>query len=75
MGSYRAPITDRIGIRARLSGHHYAETIQADAKILGRAYVSPSFEFGDAVTLAPHGTVTYGSYLGVGGGLRVQGEF
>lgn len=75
LGSYKTRLTEIIDLRVRASGHHYAETIQADRKILGRVYASPSFELTDQIALAPHGTASYGSYLGLAGGLRILGQF
>jgi len=75
LGSLQTRLTDIIDLHVQVAGHHYAETIQADDKLLGRLSVTPSFEIADRLTLAPHGTATVGSYLGVGGGLRIEGEF
>lgn len=75
LASYKTRVTPGIDLRVRASGHRYSATVGNGAKILGRMYVSPSFEVGEIVTLAPHGTMSYGSYLGVGGGLRIQGSF
>ena len=73
--SYGTRLVDGIRIQARLSGHVYRETVSSGRKTFGRAYLSPSFEVGEMVTIEPHGTATYGSYLGLGGGVRVLGEF
>jgi hypothetical protein len=59
----------------RASGHHYAETLRARSKGVGRLFLSPAFEVAEGLTLAPHTAVSYGSYLGLGGGLRIEGEF
>lgn len=75
LSSYSTQLTDNIDLRVRASGHWYGETVQSNEKIFGRGYVSPAFGLGEMITLAPHGTVTYGSYLGLGGGLRITGEF
>lgn len=75
LGGYKTRLTEGIDARIRISGHHYAETIQADRKIFGRLYVSPSFEVGEWVVVSPHGTATYGSFLGLGGGIRIGGTF
>ena len=79
LASYRTRLVEDIRLHVRASGHWYGETVgsgpQANQKMFGRAYVSPSFEFTHMVTLEPHGTVTYGSYLGFGGGLRIVGSF
>jgi hypothetical protein len=79
LASYQTRFQEGIRFSVRVSGHRYAETIregpQGDAKTVGRAYVSPSFGIGETLTLAPHGQVTYGSYLGFGGGLRIEGTF
>ena len=75
LGSLQTRLTEAVDLQVEASGHHYAETIQADAKRFGRLSVTPSVEVADGVILAPHGTATYGSYLGLGGGLRIEGEF
>lgn len=75
LGSYRTRLTDRIDLEVRASGHRYTETVQAGQKLFGRLYLSPSFQVSEEVHLAPHGTATYGSYLGLGGGLRITGKF
>jgi len=75
MTSYRTRLTEGVRLQVRASGHWYGETVGEGRKIFGRAYVSPSFEFADVLRLEPHGTVSYGSYLGVGGGLRIIGSF
>lgn len=75
LGSFRTRLTDAIDLRVRASGHRYGETLQSDKKIFGRLYLSPSFELDEMLTLAPHGTATYGTYLGLGGGVRITGEF
>jgi hypothetical protein len=75
LGSYSTRLTDAVGLSVRTSGHWYGETLQSDRKIFGRLYLSPSFELGEVLTLAPHGTATYGSYLGLGGGVRITGQF
>lgn len=74
LASYRTRLVEGIRVHVRASGHWYGETIGSGQKVFGRAYVSPSFEFADVLTLEPHGTVTYGSYLGLGGGMRIIGE-
>lgn len=73
--SYQARLAETVGIHVRASGHRYSATLGREETIVGRAYVSPSFDLGERVTLAPHGTITYGSYLGGGGGLRIEGAF
>lgn len=75
LASYRTRLVEDIRLHTRVSGHWYRKTDIDDRKIFGRAYVSPSFEFADVLTLEPHGTVTYGNYLGLGGGIRIVGEF
>lgn len=75
LASYEMRLVEDIRLHVRASGHWYGQTVQADRKIVGRAYVSPSFEFGDMLTVEPHGTVTYGSFLGLGGGVRIEGAF
>jgi len=75
LGSLQTRLTDSVDLEVRVSGHHYAETIQAEDKLFGRLSVTPSVEVTDRLTLAPHGTATYGSYVGLGGGLRVAGAF
>jgi hypothetical protein len=75
LGSYETRLTDRIDLELRASGHRYAETIQSDQKLFGRASVAPSFELTEQIVVAPHGTATYGSYLGAGGGIRLEGRF
>ncbi|PSQ75806.1 MAG: hypothetical protein BRD35_08030 [Bacteroidetes bacterium QH_7_62_13] len=75
LSSYSARLTNDLDLRVRVSGHWYGETIQSDSKIFGRLYVSPAFEVGGGITLAPHGTAAYGSYVSLGGGLRIAGEF
>jgi hypothetical protein len=75
LGGYKTRLTDSINLRARVSGYRYAETVQSDLKTFGRAYVSPSFELTEQIAVAPHGTATYGSFLGLGGGLRIEGQF
>ncbi len=75
LGGYKTRLTDVIDARVRISGHHYDETIRDDRKIFGRLYVSPSFELGEWIVLSPHGRATYGSFLGVGGGVRIAGTF
>ena len=73
--SYQTRLMEGVRVSARLSGHVYRETISGGQKSFGRAYVAPSFEIGELVTIEPHGTFTYGSYLGLGGGVRVAGSF
>ena len=75
LGGYKTRLTDTIDLRARVSGYRYTDTEVADTKTFGRAYVSPSFELTDQIAVAPHGTATYGSFLGLGGGLRIEGQF
>jgi hypothetical protein len=75
MASYRTRLVEGIRLSVRASGHWYGETVQEGRKTFGRAYVSPSFEVVDVLTIAPHGTVTYGDYLGLGGGVRIEGAF
>jgi len=75
LGSLQTRLTDTIDLKVQAAGHHYAETIQADDKLLARLSVTPAVEISEQLTLAPHGTATVGSYLGVGGGLRIEGEF
>jgi hypothetical protein len=79
LASYQTRFQEGIRLLVRVSGHQYMATIQdgprGDAKTVGRMYVSPSFDLGETLTLAPHGRVTYGSYLGFGGGLRIEGTF
>ena len=77
LGGYKTRLTEKIDLSVRASGYRYAEAeaIQIDTKTFGRAYVSPSFEVTEQIAVAPHGTATYGSYLGLGGGLRIEGEF
>ena len=75
LASYRTRLVDGIRLRLRASGHWYGDTVQEDRKTFGRAYVSPSFDLGDMLTVKPHGTVTYGDYLGLGGGVRIEGTF
>jgi hypothetical protein len=74
LGSYKTRLTDVIDVRVRASGHRYAETLQADAKTFGRLYVAPSFELTDEIVVSPHATGTYGSFAGVGGGVRIEGR-
>lgn len=74
-GEYQTRLTDRIRITARASGHLYGETVQSKQKVFGRVHVAPSFALIDAVRVVPHGTASYGSYLGLGGGMRIVGEF
>lgn len=73
--SYKTRVGAGLDLRVRASGHRYSATVGDEAKVVGRAYVAPSFEVGDMVTLAPHSTVSFGSYFAVGGGLRIQGSF
>jgi len=75
LGGLQTRLTDAVDLAVEVSGHHYAETIQADDKLFGRLSVTPSVEVAEHLTLAPHGTATYGSYVGFGGGVRVKGEF
>lgn len=75
LGSYSTRLTDAVDLSVRTSGHWYGETLQSDQKIVGRLYLSPSFELDEMITLSPHGTAAYGSYLGLGGGVRVTGRF
>ncbi len=75
LASYRTRLTERLRLTTRVSGHWYDETVQSDAKTLGRLYVSPSIQLGDVLSVAPHGRATYGSHLGVGGGVRIAAEF
>lgn len=75
LGSYRTRLSPGTYLRMRLSGHWYGETLQSGEKWLGRLRVQPSFGFGEILSAAPHVQVAYGSYLGVSGGLRLQGEF
>jgi len=73
--SYQTRLMDGIRAEARLSGHGYRKTVSEGRKAFGRLYLAPSFDIGELVTVEPHGTVTYGSYLGLGGGVRVMGSF
>lgn len=73
--SYQTRLTEDIRLHVRGSGHWYEDTIQEDEQIFGRAYVSPSFEFSEVVSVEPHGTATYGSYVAFGGGVRIVGKF
>lgn len=75
LGSYETRLTERTDLEVRASGHRYAETIQSDQKLFGRASVAPSFELTEQVIVAPHGTATYGSHFGAGGGIRLEGRF
>lgn len=75
LGGYKTRLTDTIDLRTRVSGHRYTETDFTDTKTFGRAYVSPSFEVTEQIAVAPHGAVSYGSFLGLGGGIRVEGTF
>jgi hypothetical protein len=72
---YETRLVEGIRLQTRLSGHVYRETVSGGRKLFGRAYLAPSFEIGELVTVEPHGTATYGSYLGLGGGVRVVGSF
>lgn len=79
--TYQGRMVDDVGgggplrMEVRISGHWYGSTVRSDETLFGRVGVSPSIAVTDGVTIAPHGRFTYGSYLGVGGGLRVEGEF
>lgn len=75
LGGYTTRLTDAIDLRVRASGYRYTETEVSDTKTFGRAYVSPSFDLTEEIAVAPHGTATYGSFLGLGGGLRIEGQF
>lgn len=75
LASYQTRLTERLRLTTRASGHWYDETVQAGAKTLGRLYVSPAIQLGDVLSVAPHGRATYGSHLGVGGGVRIAAEF
>lgn len=75
LGSYKTQLTEVIDIRVRASGHHYEDTIASDRKLLGRLHLEPSFDVGEWAALSPHGTATVGSYLGLGGGVRISGTF
>lgn len=75
LGSVQTRLTPTIDLRVRASGHRYAETVQAGAKLFGRLSAAPAFEVADGLTLSPHGAATYGSVFGLGGGLRIAGEF
>lgn len=75
LGSVQTRLASAIDLQVRASGHRYAETVQAGAKLFGRLSVSPAVEVADGLTLSPHGAATYGSVLGLGGGLRIEGEF
>lgn len=79
LSSLQVRLREGIRLSVRLSGHRYAQTIregsQGDAKTVGRAYLSPAFDLGRTLTLSPHGQVTYGSYFGFGGGVRIVGAF
>lgn len=75
LGSYRTRLSQGTYLRMRLSGHWYGETLQSREKWLGRVRVQPSVELGDILTVAPHVQVTAGSYLGVSGGVRLEGKF
>lgn len=75
LGGYKTRLTDIIDVRVQLAGHRYNKTIQADEKLFGRLRLQPSVELGEWVSVSPHGTVTYGSYLGLGGGVRIAGSF
>ena len=75
LGSLQTRLTDAVDLTVDVSGHHYAETIQATDKLFGRLSFTPSVEVAEHVTVAPHGTATYGSYFGLGGGVRIEGEF
>lgn len=75
LGSVQTRLSEAIDLRVRASGHRYAETLRARSKGVGRLFLSPAFEVAEGLTLAPHTAVSYGSYLGLGGGLRIEGEF
>lgn len=72
---YQTRLTDGFRVTTRVSGHVYRKTIAGGRQAFGRLYLSPSISIGDALSVEPHGTVTYGSYLGLGGGLRIVGSF
>jgi len=75
LGSYETRVAEGIRLVTRASGHWYGETVQSGQKMFGRVTIAPSFAVGEYVRLVPHGSASYGSYLGVGGGLRIEGEF
>jgi hypothetical protein len=75
LGGYKTRLTEVTDLRVRVSGYRYNETEFSDTKTFGRAYVSPSFELTEQIAVAPHGTATYGSFLGLGGGVRIEGRF
>jgi hypothetical protein len=75
LGSVRTRLTEAVDLRVRASGHRYAETLQAQSKRVGRVVVSPIFEVADGISLAPRVAASHGSYRGLGGGLRIEGEF
>lgn len=75
LGSYETRLSDDMRLTARVSGHWYGETVQSGSKVFGRLYVAPSFAIGENTQIVPHGTASYGSYLGLGAGVRIQGQF
>lgn len=75
LGSVRTRLSEAIDLRVRASGHRYDETLQAGSKLVGRLLLSPVVEVADGVSVAPRAAASYGSYLGLSGGLRIEGEF
>lgn len=75
LGSVGTRLSEAIDLRVRASGHRYDETLQTGSKLVGRLTLSPVFEVADGLFLAPRTAATYGSFLGLSGGLRIEGEF
>jgi hypothetical protein len=75
LGRVRTRLSEAVDLRVRASGHRYDETLRTGPKLVGRLFLSPIVEVADGVSLAPRVAATYGSYLGLSGGLRIEGEF
>lgn len=75
MAQYQTRLAAGYRLMVRASAHQYSKTVQSDTQTLGRLRVAPSFALTDALTLAPHGSVTFGSFTGVAAGIRVESRF
>jgi hypothetical protein len=75
MAQYQTRFAAGYRLMVRASAHQYSETVQSDTQTIGRLRVAPSFQISDALTLAPHSTLTLGSFSGMTFGMRVESRF
>lgn len=70
--SYQVRLNDALNLGLWAEGHLFEETDVYDSQTLVRLGVSPAWNMGHGVTLAPRAAVTVGSFTGGEGGLAVQ---